>query len=153
MDELPGHRALESYPLLEALLRRRSRRFALGARLQGSGLAYESAADPVPLSHEEEAVLAFAGSGVTGHVFGELPYSPAAGPETGGGQVMMSLVGRTSPVTWLVNPGSAGRLGGPTCLIGRCNAYPRNCIGPVTLRANNGWVSSGAVGPVHRAVR
>jgi hypothetical protein len=50
----------------------------------------------VPLSLDEEAILAFAGSGVTGRVNGELPYQPAAGPETGGGQIMMSMVGRTS---------------------------------------------------------
>ncbi len=91
-----GRETLETYPLVDALVRRRSRRFALGSRLHGSALRYESAADPVPLSHEEEAVLAFAGSGVTGHVYGELPFEPSAGPETGGGQVMMSLVGRTS---------------------------------------------------------
>ncbi len=88
--------ALDSYPLLDAFLRRRSRRFALGNRLQGGGLSYESTANPVALTADEEAVLAFAGSGVTGHVFGELPYVPAAGPETGGGQIMMSTVGRTS---------------------------------------------------------
>src|SRR5687768_13319159 len=91
-----GHEMLKAYPLVDALVRRRSRRFALGSRLHGSALSYASAADPVPLSHEEEAVLAFAGSGVTGHVYGELPFAPSAGPETGGGQVMMSLVGRTS---------------------------------------------------------
>src|SRR5688500_2401095 len=83
-----GRDALEAYPLVDALVRRRSRRFALGSRLHGSALSYASAADPVPLSHEEEAVLAFAGSGVTGHVYGELPFEPSAGPETGGGQVM-----------------------------------------------------------------
>jgi hypothetical protein len=40
-------------------------------------------------------VLAFAAAGVTGRVYGELPYQPAAGPETGGGQVMVTMLGRT----------------------------------------------------------
>ena len=86
---------LDRHSLIDTFLTRRSRRFALGNDLQGSALAYMSTAEPVPLSVEEEAILAFAASGVTGHVNGELPYQPAAGPETGGGQVMMSLVGRT----------------------------------------------------------
>jgi hypothetical protein len=67
----------------------------LGHRLQAGALTYESTEQPLALSQEEEAVLAFAGAGITGHVTGELPYSPDAGPETGGGQVMISLLGRT----------------------------------------------------------
>ena len=90
-----GQEAVAAYPLIEALIRRRSRRFALGNRLQGDGLSYESTAKPVPLSLEEEAILAFAGAGVTGHALGELPYQPTAGPETGGGQVMVTMLGRT----------------------------------------------------------
>lgn len=90
-----GPAAAATYPLIEAMVRRRSRRFALGDRLQGGAFSYASSASPVPLSVDEEAILAFAGAGVTGHVYGELPFQPAAGPETGGGQIMMSLVGRT----------------------------------------------------------
>jgi len=80
---------------MDTFLTRRSRRFALGNDLKGGGLSFKSQAKPVPLSLDEEAILAFAASGVTGHVNGELPYEPAAGPETGGGQIMMSMVGRT----------------------------------------------------------
>ncbi len=90
-----GPAAAATYPLIEAMVRRRSRRFALGNRLQGGAFSYTSDASPVPLSIDEEAILAFAGAGVTGHVYGELPFQPSAGPETGGGQIMMSLVGRT----------------------------------------------------------
>ncbi|HEV8490228.1 MAG TPA: hypothetical protein VGQ58_10620 [Candidatus Limnocylindrales bacterium] len=90
-----GRQRVEDYSLVEALIRRRSRRFALGSRLQGGAFSWDSRHDPVPLNEDEEAILAFAGTGVTGHVFGELPYQPDAGPETGGGQVMMSTVGRT----------------------------------------------------------
>jgi len=90
-----GPQALATYPLVDAFLRRRARRFAMGSHLQGGTFSYESPSRPVPLSLDEEAILAFAGAGVTGRVFAELPYEPAAGPETGGGQIMMSMVGRT----------------------------------------------------------
>jgi hypothetical protein len=90
-----GQAELATHSLMDTFITRRSRRFALGNDLYGSALAYQSEAKPFPLSVDEEAVLAFAASGVTGHVNGELPYVPAAGPETGGGQIMMSTVGRT----------------------------------------------------------
>jgi hypothetical protein len=90
-----GQAAAATYPLIDAFVHRRSRRFAIGNRLQGGAFSYTSEAPPVPLSVDEEAILAFAGAGVTGHVNGELPYQPSAGPETGGGQIMMGLVGRT----------------------------------------------------------
>lgn len=93
--ESAAERGAPDATLVDTLLTRRSRRFALGSRLHGSALAYESESDPVPLTLDEEAFLAFAASGVTGQVNGELPYSPDAGPETGGGQIMMSTVGRT----------------------------------------------------------
>ena len=90
-----GQAALERFTLLDAFVKRRARRFALGNELKGGDFSYTSQASPIALNLEEEAVLAFAGAGVTGVVTGELPYQPAAGPETGGGQVMMGLVGRT----------------------------------------------------------
>ena len=90
-----GQAELARHSLVDTFITRRSRRFALGNTLYGSALAFESQAKPVPLSLEEEAVLAFAASGVTGHVTGELPYRPDRGPETGGGQIMMGMVGRT----------------------------------------------------------
>jgi hypothetical protein len=45
-------------PLADALLNRRSRRFAKGMRLSGGLLAYASRAAPEPPSPEEEAALA-----------------------------------------------------------------------------------------------
>ena len=86
---------LDRHTLIDTLLTRRSRRFAMGSQLYGSALAYDSEVAAVPLSVEEEAILVFAASGVTGPVNAELPYRPDGGPETGGGQVMMSTVGRT----------------------------------------------------------
>jgi hypothetical protein len=92
---LGGPAKLEAYSLIEAFLNRRSRRFAIGNDLRGGAFSYKSTGTPVPLSLEEDALLAFAGAGVTGRVFADLPYEPGGGPETGGGQVMMSMVGRT----------------------------------------------------------
>jgi hypothetical protein len=83
--------------LLDTMARRRSRRFALGSHLQGGAFSYRSTEQPIALSQDEEAILAFAGAGITGRVNGELPYQPAAGPETGGGQVMITMLGRTFP--------------------------------------------------------
>ncbi len=84
-----------SYGLLEALLNRRSRRFGRGMHLDGGPLSYKSEHVPQPLSVEEEAALAFAACGITGPVLGELPYKSGSEPETGGGNIMTHLVGRT----------------------------------------------------------
>ena len=85
------------YPLLDALIHRRSRRFARGMRLDGDPLTYASTHPPQPLSLEEEAALAFAACGITGHALGDLPYRSGATPATGGGNIMTNFVGRTVP--------------------------------------------------------
>lgn len=51
---------LARYALLDALIGRRSRRFAPGMRLAGGPLAYESGRSPQPLRLDEQAALAFA---------------------------------------------------------------------------------------------
>lgn len=86
---------LSRYPLLDAIIERRSRRFAKSLRLNGGPLAYESAQSPQPLSREEEAALAFAACGVTGHVLAELPYETGNETEAGSGNIMTHFVGRT----------------------------------------------------------
>ena len=83
------------YPLLDALIERRSRRFGKGMRLNGGPLAYESRQQPVALTIEEEAALAFAACGITGHVLAELPYQTGDTSEAGGGEIMTHFVGRT----------------------------------------------------------
>jgi hypothetical protein len=85
------------YPLLEALLQRRSRRFGKGMRLNGGPLAYQSMQLPQPLSLEEEALLAFAACGVTGYALAELPYQTGDQPEASSGNIMTHFVGRTVP--------------------------------------------------------
>jgi hypothetical protein len=86
---------LKSYLLLEALISRRSRRFARGMSMNGGPLAYESAREPEPLSLEEEAALAFAGCGITGPTLAELPYQSGGEKEAGSGNIIINLVGRT----------------------------------------------------------
>lgn len=60
---------------------------------KGGPLAYDKRTDGVCLSEEQQAKLAFAGVGLTGPVFGDVPYQ--TGPK-GGGNVLTSLVGRTA---------------------------------------------------------
>jgi hypothetical protein len=86
-----------SYPLFEALYRRRSRRFGLGFEMQEGPFRYKSAHAPVPLTELEEALLVGAGAGFTGLAFWDLP-TPAPYPR---------LSGRTFPTT---------RAGGHTAL-------------------------------------
>jgi hypothetical protein len=84
-----------SYPLVKALLERRSRRFARGMTLDGGPLQYESTMPPRPLSLEEEAALAFAACGITGDITGEMPYQTGTAAEDGTGYVLTHFGGRT----------------------------------------------------------
>ncbi len=77
----PLRQRLGTYPLLSALVERRSRRFGKGMTLNGGPLAYHSAHRPQPLSLEEEAALAFAACGITGYALAELPYDTGSMPE------------------------------------------------------------------------
>ena len=86
-----------SYSLFEALLHRRSRRFAKGMKLNGGPLAFASAQAPLPLTLEEEAALAFAACGVTGYALGELPYASGDLPDAAGGNIMKQFAARTAP--------------------------------------------------------
>jgi hypothetical protein len=86
---------LKGYLLLEALISRRSRRFAKGMSMNGGPLEYESTKEPEPLSLEEEAALAFAGCGITGPTLAELPYESGGEKEAGSGNIIVNLVGRT----------------------------------------------------------
>jgi hypothetical protein len=90
-----AYERLALYPLMEALIERRSRRFGRGMALNGGPLAYGSASAPQPLTIAEEAALAFAGCGITGPVVADLPYDSGGVHEAGGGNIMINLVGRT----------------------------------------------------------
>jgi hypothetical protein len=82
--------ALGRYPLLDALRERRSRRFGLGMAMPAGPLAYRSRHPGLPLSEDEEALLAFAACGITGPALADLAYAPGQG-----GTIMAGLLGRT----------------------------------------------------------
>lgn len=96
LDRMPsipdGLRDAISFPLVEALLGRRSRRFALGCSIPDGPFAYTSTKKPLPLSELEETLLLTAVAGNTGwqylipHDPNYLPnipnYSAAAGGRT-----------------------------------------------------------------------
>jgi len=83
---------LACYPLLDALADRRSRRFGVGMAMEEGPLAHRSERPPLPLTEEEQAVLAFAACGVTGPALADLEVQPG-----GGGTIMAGLLGRTAP--------------------------------------------------------
>jgi hypothetical protein len=83
------------YPLLDALIARRSRRFGRGMALNGGPLAYDSRHAPRPLDLADEAALAFAGCGITGYALAELPYQTGAASEAGSGNIITHFIGRT----------------------------------------------------------
>jgi hypothetical protein len=81
---------LAGYPLLDALIKRRSRRFGLGMKMGAGPLAYQSRHAPLPLSEQEEAMLVFAACGITGHALLDLCFTPAEG-----GAIVARSIGRT----------------------------------------------------------
>jgi hypothetical protein len=80
---------LATYPLLETLLKRRSRRFALGMTMPDSPMAFKSRSTPTPLTEDEEALLVVAACGLTGYALADLVYVP------GQGDIMTHLAART----------------------------------------------------------
>ena len=130
---------LESYPLLEALISRRSRRFAKGMSLNGGPLAYESEEAPEPLSLEEEAALAFAGCGVTGPTLAELPYEGGGKNEAGSGNIIINLVGRTVASAEAVHAAILFVMGdGGAWMLKRPQDYPRARIPDLVRMAREG---------------
>src|SRR5436305_120215 len=84
--------AIRSHSFLDVLRNRRSRRFALGMKLDGGPLSYASRQPSLALSDDEEAMLAFAAAGITGYALGDLAYGPDKG-----GTIMSGFVGQTYP--------------------------------------------------------
>ena len=93
--ETPALNQMQRVSLFEAMLARRSRRFAHGMNLPTGPLAFRSQRAPEPLREDEEAALAFAACGVTGYALAELPYGPSATPESSGGNIMTHFIART----------------------------------------------------------
>jgi hypothetical protein len=76
-----GFAQVWEFPLLAALLGRRSRRFGLGMTIPDGPLAFTSRQDPLPLSPLERSLLILAGAGVTGWHFG-IEHTAAGRPDT-----------------------------------------------------------------------
>ena len=103
--------AWQDVSLLDALLRRRSRRFFAGATLDGGPLTYASTLPAHRLTLEEEAALVFAAAGVTGYALAELPYQPGRAPESGAAiSWPASSAARSQPAT----PSTRWRCASPT---------------------------------------
>jgi hypothetical protein len=72
-----------NFPLFEALVGRRSRRFGYGMHLNAGPFEFKSAKDPVPLTELETAMLLAAGTGITGCILAEQTYPSAMVRSTG----------------------------------------------------------------------
>jgi hypothetical protein len=83
----PEVEAAWNFPLFEALMGRRSRRFGFGMELEHGPFTYKSDKEPFPLSEDETAILVAAATGLTGAILCE--------GDTQGG--MVKSVGRTVP--------------------------------------------------------
>jgi len=106
------------YPVLQAIARRRGRRFPQGCTSPEGVMHHESKLSPFPLNDEELALLCWAGAGVTGTITGDLPTRYF-------GNIFGSWVGKATPYpcnvhntrlfftndsgTYLYNPDQAGR--------------------------------------------
>jgi hypothetical protein len=89
---------LGSFPLVEALFGRRSRRFALGDEIPDGPLAYKSQHDPLPLSEIERALVLSAMGGTTGWHYGitrHARYAPHVSnyPNAAAGRTVPSAAG------------------------------------------------------------
>jgi hypothetical protein len=81
---------LFKYPIMEAIARRRSRRFPLGCTLPEGAIKYASTKQPVPLNDIETAILCWSGAGITGSITGDLPTKI-------GGSAFGTWLGRATP--------------------------------------------------------
>jgi hypothetical protein len=89
-------------PLFEAIFTRRSRRFGLGMEIARGPNAYKSAAEPLPLSLEEEAMLSMAATGMSGMNLADMPHTtkeevPEGEVWDGNCNTMLEYNGRTFP--------------------------------------------------------
>lgn len=89
-----GIDALLEFPLTQALLGRRARRFGLGMEIPSGPLAFRSEKDPLPLSELERTTLVAAATGVSGWSFG-VPFGPRT-PDSHA-EFTLRFTGRTAP--------------------------------------------------------
>ena len=90
-----------NYPLVAALINRRSRRFAAGMDITQGPLRFRSQLPPMPLARDEEELLLFAGSGDTGSNIGDMAFDEHTDKDQGTGnsegRTLMNFRGRTIP--------------------------------------------------------
>lgn len=156
------------FPLLEALVGRRSRRVALGSEIPAGPLRFTSRHAPLPLSPVEQALVLFAASGNTGwnHLIPYCAQAPTKLPSyagAAGGRTFPSAAGfHTSQLfftddegTWLFDTRDAPSLrpADPSDLVGLLDAHrgrrreltdkrldlPRQ---PPWTEAHNTWVTN-----------
>jgi hypothetical protein len=94
IKQTPGFETVWNYPLMEAIFKRRSRRVALGAEIQGGPLKFRSEKEPISLSELEEATLIQAATGMSGYLLGDLPFRMEDGTD-GCGNTLIQFTGRT----------------------------------------------------------
>ncbi len=82
-----------NYPLFDAIFQRRARRFPLGAEMPGDVAPFRSPKNPVPLDEIEEAMLAMAGTGITGLNLSDLPF--CTNGRNWCGNTMLQFAGRS----------------------------------------------------------
>jgi len=85
---------LATFPLVEALLGRRSRRFAMGDTLPSGPLAYQSRHDPLPLTELERMLVLSAMGGTTGWHYA-ISHNPKLAPHVP--SYSAAAAGRTFP--------------------------------------------------------
>jgi len=73
IDNKEAVKKVFQYPILEAIARRRSRRFPLGCTSPPGALEHVSQKPPVSLNELETSILCWSGAGVTGGITGDLP--------------------------------------------------------------------------------
>ena len=76
INNLEEIQELYQFPLLDAILGRRSRRFGLGMEIKEGPNAFKSPNDPMPLDELEEAILVTAGTGISGMNLSDMPHTP-----------------------------------------------------------------------------
>ncbi len=167
----PAHplHSLAQFPLIDALVGRRSRRFALGATLPGGPLAHQSQHEPLPLDELEQLLLLATMTGNTGWNY-LIPHHPTvaaqlpAYPAAAGGRAHPSAAGihtselfytddrgcflfRTRDRPALIEPGPDGTVDLEAWL-----AAQRSCIHPIrptrlvlpanAMDAHNRWCAN-----------
>jgi hypothetical protein len=104
----PGFHDIEEFPLIDALLGRRSRRFFMGAEIMDGCFAYRSGKEPLPLSELEKLVVVTACAGNTGWhnlIYGAKRYAPHLSNYSGaaGGRTFPSAAGFHTSVTFFTD--------------------------------------------------